>query len=81
MTDGMALLYRWYRRKHRYGYEIRMPYRVNLDTLRVTYRQLKNSSGCSAIAWRHWSRGALLMPEGWTPEGWDGWKPREKTDA
>jgi hypothetical protein len=77
MSDGTALIGRWYRREWPSGnITVRMPYKVTMDPFpRVTYRSMTCSSGCTALAWRRWATKAELMPEGWEPEGWDGWEP------
>ena len=63
-----AVIGRWYRR----GRQVRMPYKV---TDRVVYRERRCSSGCSAAGWFRWAAAAEMMPEGWEPEGHDGWAP------
>lgn len=81
------LLGRWYRREHGSrcdcsacadgkGYSVRSPYEVDLESMRIKYRERRTSSGCSASAWRSWSSKAELMPEGWVPEGVDDWEPK-----
>lgn len=82
-----VLLGRWYRAKStdpdRPG-EVRSPYRFDeydddSGRPKIVYRGRKVSSGCSVSAWYRWVKkfGAELMPEGWMPEGIDGWTPKD----
>ena len=90
MTTNPPILGRWYRRPHRascdcakcaagQGSQVRSPYEVDMATMRIKYRERRNSSGCTARGWRNWAGKAELMPEGWEPDGVDDWEPKGET--